>query len=56
MPRRDWPLLLDDMLQSIEKIGPYGEAPGVDWRGIIGLRNRVIHESFGLLVLLCHWR
>jgi uncharacterized protein with HEPN domain len=86
MPRRDWTLLLDDMLQSIEKIERYIEgyesdsfaadsrtvdavvrnlevigeaanalppeirtlAPEVDWRGIVGLRNRVVHEYFGV--------
>lgn len=84
MSKRDWGLLVDDMLQSIERIEDYvrdmawedflddrktqdavvrnleilGEAanalpgeicqkcPDVDWRGVIGMRNRLVHEYF----------
>ena len=86
MSRRDWSLLIEDMLEAIGKIEAYldgydegrfqadsrtvdavvrnlevlGEAanalpaaiqataPAVDWRGLVGLRNRLIHEYFGV--------
>ena len=86
MSRRDWSLLIEDMLEAIGKIEAYlagydegrfqadsrtvdavvrnlevlGEAanalpaaiqataPAVDWRGLLGLRNRLIHEYFGV--------
>ena len=84
MSRREWLLLVEDMLAVIQKIGMYLEgfdfesfradsrtvdavlrnlevigeaanalpsdvcerAPSVDWRGVVGLRNRWIHEYF----------
>jgi uncharacterized protein with HEPN domain len=84
MSRREWLLLVEDMLAAIQKIGMYLEgfdfesfradsrtvdavlrnlevigeaanalpsdvcdrAPSVDWRGVVGLRNRLIHEYF----------
>ena len=86
MSRRDWSLLIEDMLEAIGKIEAYlagydeatfqadsrtvdavvrnfevlGEAanalpaaiqstvPAVDWRGLVGLRIRLIHEYFGV--------
>ncbi len=83
---RDWNLLIEDILESINKIRTYtsglsfedfnfdvktidavvrnfeiiGEAanklpdeiknkiPGVEWKKIIGLRNRIIHQYFGV--------
>mgnify|MGYP006274578345 CR=1 FL=1 len=86
MSRRDWSLLIEDMLEAIDKITAYlvgydeqrfqadsrtvdavvrnlevlGEAanalpaaiqataPDLDWRGLVGLRNRLIHEYFGV--------
>lgn len=86
MPRRDYRLLVVDMLEAAERIVNYidaysceqfqadqrtvdavvrnleilGEAanalpatvqdlaPEIDWRGVVGLRNRLIHEYFGV--------
>jgi len=86
MSRRDWTLLVADMLEACDKIAEYtsgmdleefcadsrtvdavvrnfeiiGEAstgipdhhkllkPEIDWRAIRGLRNRIVHEYFGL--------
>jgi uncharacterized protein with HEPN domain len=86
MSKRDWKRLVEDMLESIERIQQYtrgisgqefaknqmvvdavvrnleiiGEAanhlpaeiidrfPEIPWYNIIGLRNRVIHEYFGV--------
>lgn len=86
MSKRDWSLLIGDMLESMDRTASYiqgiewegfmagartqdavvrnleilGEAanllppelrdraPDVDWRGVIGLRNRLIHEYFGV--------
>jgi uncharacterized protein with HEPN domain len=86
MPRRDFDLLIEDILAAIGKIEGYtrgvnrdafvaddktidavvrnleiiGEAahrmpaecvtmyPGVPWQQIAGLRNRIVHEYFGL--------
>lgn len=86
MSKRDWKLLVEDVLECIGKIDKYignigfedfkddaktvdavvrnleiiGEACGhipenikeahrnVYWKGIVGLRNRIIHEYFGV--------
>jgi hypothetical protein len=56
MSRRDWTLFVADMLEAYD-----GEASNgipdekkclkteVDWAAIKGLRNRNVHEYFGLL-------
>ena len=57
MSKRSLELLVEDIWESIEKIG---EAAGrlpeeyterhsdIEWVKIIGLRNRIVHEYFGV--------
>ena len=93
MSKRDWPLFVEDIIESIELIGSYvsgmtfdrfrddrktvdavvrnfeiiGEAakyipdeikgrhPDIDWPGMLGLRNRIAHEYFGVSAAIV-WR
>lgn len=86
MSKREWDILFEDILESIEKIEQYtveicfddfalnsmivdavvrnleiiGEAsknvpheiqerhPGIPWRNLAGIRNRIVHEYFGV--------
>ena len=45
MSRRATPLLVEDIWEAIEKIQRYTE---IEWRKIIGLRNRIVHDYFNI--------
>lgn len=56
MSCRDWTLFVADMLEACDGEAPKGIPdekkclkPEVDWAAIKGLRNRIVHEYFGLL-------
>lgn len=60
MSKRDPLMLLEDILLSIQKIGRYTAKPPancrkstgahtqIPWTQIAGLRNRIVHDYFGL--------
>ena len=57
MSHRDWSLFVADMQEACNKIGEASNGipdekkrrkPEIDWAAIKGLRNRIVHEYFGL--------
>ena len=44
MSKREWKLFVEDIVEYTELIQQYIE----DWIGIVGLRNRIAHEYFGI--------